>query len=142
MAGAALERSLEAGRGVMESRGIALATVRQDRPLVLALWSLQKLAPPCALVLAACAVANSEPWRATQLVALAGGALVYIAALGAGLGAIAHVCHALGGARAQALLLFTLLVPELLSPAWPELPTVARAYSRLLDVCLGLGVRS
>jgi hypothetical protein len=142
MAGAALERSLEAGRGVLESRGIALATVRKDRPLVLALWSLKKLGPPCALVLAACAAGTHDSWHAAQLLALAGGALVYITALGAGLGAVAHVCHALGGARAQSLLLIALLVPEFLSPAWPELPTVARAYAHLLDACLGLGVRS
>jgi hypothetical protein len=141
LAGAAIERQLEAGRGLIESRGIALATLREDRPFVLALWNLRRLTPPFALVLGACVVATTDPWRAAQLLGLAGGALVYIAALGAGLGAVAHLCHVLGGTRGQSLFLLVVLVPELISPAWPELPTLVNVYASLLDACLGLGFR-
>jgi hypothetical protein len=142
LAGAALESSLDAGRGLIESRGVSLATLRADRPLVLALWNLRRLAPPFALVLGACAVGATDPWRAAQLLGLAGGALLYLATLGAGLGVVAHLCHALGGTRGQSLFLLAVLVPEIVSPAWPELPTLVNAYASLLDACLGLGFQS
>jgi hypothetical protein len=139
LAGPTLERTLTAGRGLIESRGVQLATLRADRPLVLALWNLRRLLPPFALVLGASVVATPDPWRAAQLCALAAGALVYIAVLGAGLGVVAHVCHVLGGTRGQSLFWLAVLVPELISPAWPELPTLVKAYASLLDACLGLG---
>jgi hypothetical protein len=142
LAGAALERSLDAGRGLLDSRGITLATVRRDRPFVLAFWNLRRLTPPIALVLGACVVGTTDPWRAAQLFGLAAGALIYVAALGVGLGAVAHLCHVLGGARGQSLLFLAVVVPEIISPAWPELPTLGRVYAQLLDACLGLGVRS
>jgi hypothetical protein len=142
LAGAALERSLDAGRGLLESRGIALVSVRRDRPLVLAFWNLRRLFPPFALVLGACVVGTTDPWQAAQLLGLAGGAIIYLAALGAGLGVVAQLCHVLGGARGQSLLLLAVLVPEVISPAWPELPTLGRAYAHLLDACLALGIRS
>jgi hypothetical protein len=142
LAGPALERSLDAGRALIESRGITLGALRADRPLVLALWNLRKLGLPFAFVLGACLVATPDPWRAVQLLGLAAGAGVYLAALGAGLGVVAWLCHALGGTRGQSLLFYAVLVPELVSPAWPELPTLVKAYASLLDACLGLGFRS
>jgi hypothetical protein len=142
LAGPALERSLDAGRALIESRGVTLAALRADRPLVLALWNLRKLGLPFAFVLGACVVATPDPWRAVQLLGLAAGAGVYLAALGAGLGVVAWLCHALGGTRGQSLLFYAVLVPELVSPAWPELPTLVKAYASLLDACLGLGFRS
>lgn len=141
LAGPALERSLDAGRALIESRGLTLPTLRADRPVVLALWNLRKLGLPFALVLGACVVATPDPWRAVQLLGLAIGASFYLAALGAGLGVVAWLCHSLGGTRGQSLLFYALVVPELVSPAWPELPTLVKAYASLLDACLGLGFR-
>lgn len=142
LAGPGLERALEAGRGLVESRGIGLATLRADRPLVLALWNLRKLGLPFALVLGGCVVATPDPWRVVSLLGLAAGAAVYLTALGAGLGVVAWLCHTLGGTRGQSLLFYAVLVPELVSPAWPELPTLVKVYASLLDACLGLGFHS
>ena len=139
LAGPALERSLEAGRGLFESRGISLATARAGHPFLLLRWTLVKLGVLVLLVLAACAIGTDDPLRASHLLALAAGALVYLAALGAGLGALAHACHELGGARGRAWLAGVVLLPELVAPAWPELPTLVRAYAALLNLCLGLG---
>lgn len=141
LAGPALERSLADGRGLFESRGIALGSLRAERPLLLLRWALRQLGVLVALVLAACVVSTDEAWRASRLLALAVGAGVYLVALGAGAGVIAHGCHELGKARGRALLTGVVLVPELLAPAWPELPTLVRSYAALLDACLGLGVR-
>src|SRR5690606_7348631 len=99
----------------------------------------RKLAPLALLVLAACAVVSDDAAHSARLPALAGGALVYLAALGAGLGAVAHVCHEIGGARGRAWLAGVVLLPELVAPAWPELPTLVKSYGALLDLCLGLG---
>lgn len=139
LAGPALDGSLAAGRGLFESRGISLASARAERPFLLLRWTLVKLGVLVLLVLAACAIATNDPLRASRLIALAGGALVYLAALGSGLGAVAHVCHELGGARGRAWLTGIVLLPELVSPAWPELPTLVKSYAALLDLCLGLG---
>jgi hypothetical protein len=141
LAGPTLEQSLVSGRGLLASRGIDLEAMRADRPLLLALWTLRKVAVVALLVLAACAVATSDPWRSARLLGLAGGALVYLTALGAGLGVVAGLCHALGGARGKGLLLGVVLLPELVAPAWPELPTLVGSYAALLDLCLGLGPR-
>jgi hypothetical protein len=70
--------------------------------------------------------------------ALGAGALLYVVLLGAGLALLAELCHALGRTRGQALFWGLILLPPLLSPAWPELPSVSSGYSRLLDRCLGL----
>jgi hypothetical protein len=139
LAGPALERWLMAGRGLLENRGISPASLRAERPLLLAYWSVRKLGVLVGLVVVACLVGTRDPGQSARLLALAAGALVYLAALGGGLGLIAHLCGRLGGARGQSLLLGVLLVPELLAPVWPELPTVIASYASLLDVCLGLG---
>ncbi len=141
IAGHTLEQSLVSGRGLLASRGLGLDTVRAQQPLLLALWTLRKLGLVALLVLAACAVATSDPWRSARLLGLAGGSLVYLAALGAGLGVVAELCHALGGARGKGLLLGVVLLPQLISPAWPELPTLIGSYGALLDLCLGLEPR-
>jgi hypothetical protein len=39
------------------------------------------------------------------------------------------------------LLLGVVLLPELISPAWPELPTLIGSYGELLNLCLGLRPR-
>jgi hypothetical protein len=139
LAGPTLERSLATGRGLFENRGIPLAALRAERPLLLVRWTLRKLGVLVLLVLAACALATDDPWRASRLLELAAGAAVYLAALGAGLGAVAHVCHELGGERARAWLVGVVLLPELIAPAWPELPTLVHSYASLLNLCLGLG---
>jgi hypothetical protein len=142
LAGPALERALDAGRGLFEGRGIPLGAVRAERPLLLVRWTLRQLVLLVLLVIAACAVATDDAVHTARLIGLAAGASVYLAALGAGLGAVAHVCHELGGARGRAWLVGVVLLPELVAPAWPELPTLARSFGALLNLCLGLGAPS
>lgn len=139
LAGPTLERALDAGRGLYESRGISLESVRAERPFLLLRWTLQKLGVLVLLVLAACAVATDDPLQTSRLIGLAAGAGVYLAVLGAGLGAVAHVCHELGRERGRAWLTGVVLLPEFVAPAWPELPTLVKSYAALLNLCLGLG---
>jgi hypothetical protein len=89
IAGSTLEQSLAAGRGLLASRGLGLDVLRAQQPLLLALWTLRKIGVVALLVLGACAVATSDPWRSARLLGLAGGSLIYLAALGAGLGVVA-----------------------------------------------------
>lgn len=139
LAGPTLERSIEAGRGLFESRGVSLGAMRAERPFLLLRWTLRKLVALELLVLVACAVVSEEAGRASRLLGLAGGSVVYLAALGAGLGAVAHVCREIGGERGRTWLVGAVLLPEFVAPALPELPTLVRSYAALLDLCLGLG---
>lgn len=142
LAGPALDRALGAGRGLFEARGIPLARMRAERPFLLVRWTLRKLLLLVLLVIAACAIATDDPLRTSRLLELAFGSSVYLAVLGAGLGALAHMCHELGGERGRSWLLGVVLLPELIAPAWPELPTLARSLAALLNLCLGLGAPS
>lgn len=139
LAGPGFARGLLEGRGLLQNHGIQPAALRAERPLLLAYWSLRKLGPLVGLVLLGCLVGARDPGQSLRLLGLGAGALVYLAALGAGLGLCAHLCERLGSGRGQSLLLGVLLLPELVSPAWPELPTVIASYASLLDICLGLG---
>ena len=58
---------------------------------------------------------------------------------GGGLGLVAFLCERLGSGRGQSLLISAVLLPEMIAPAWPELPTLATTYGHWLDLCLGLG---
>jgi hypothetical protein len=139
LAGPALHRSIDAGRGLFESRGVPFAALHAQRPLWLVRWTLRQLVLLVLLVIAACAVATDDPVHTARLLGLALGSSVYLVVLGASLGAVAHVCHELGGERGRAWLVGVVLLPELVAPAWPELPTLVRSLAALLDVCLGLG---
>lgn len=139
LAGPALDRGLDAGRGLFESRGIPLAAVHAERPFLLVRWTLRQLVVLVLLVIAACAVATGDPVHTSRLIGLALGASVYLVLLGAGLGVVAHVCHELGRERGRTWLVGVVLLPELIAPAWPELPTLVRSFATLLNLCLGLG---
>jgi hypothetical protein len=139
LAGPGPERWLAEGRALLDSRGVGVERFRAERPLMLARWCLERLGAPVLLVIAGCIVGSPEPWRSLESLGLAAGALLYVASLGLGLGAVAHLCERLGAGRGQSFFLSVLLLPELIAPAWPELPTLTGSYGRLLDMCLGLG---
>jgi len=139
-AGSAHAAAFERSSGLFVSRGITLSTLRAERWLGVAAWVVVHLLPLALIVLAGCAIAPGGG-RALQLTALAAGVSVYTLAFGVGLGALAQLCHKLGQSRGQSLLFGLIIVPELLSPAWPSLPTFSSIYSELLDACLELGVR-
>jgi hypothetical protein len=139
-AGTAHTAALEQSRGLFTPRGIAMSTVRAERWLGVAAWVMVHLLPLAIVVLAGCAIAPGTR-RALQLGGLVLGVTIYLSVLGAGLGALAQICHGLGRARGQGLLLGVIVLPELISPAWPELPTFTSIYSELLRACLALGER-
>jgi len=139
LAGPGPERWLGEGRALLEARGVPEERFRAERPLVLARWCLERLGPPLLLVIAGCLAGSPAPWGVAESVALGLGALCYLTTLGLGLGLVAFLCERLGSGRGQSLLISALLLPELVAPAWPELPTLATTYGRWLDLCLGLG---
>ncbi len=141
-AGRTHDQVLEAGRGLLLSRGIHLARVRAERPLAVAAWILRHVGVLALLLVALSVSSTPEPWRVTRLLGLGFGTGVYLVGLGAGLGALAHLCHVLGRGRGQALLLGLVCIPELVAPAWPELPTIVSSYGQLLEVCSSFGLRS
>lgn len=138
-AGPAFREQLWAARGLFSRRGITFERLGALQPLALALWVLRHIGVLALVLLLLCAGLTSEPARAARLAALAGGGVVYVLALAAGVGVLAHLCHVLGRTRGKALLAALVIVPELLGRAWPELPRVPSAFARLLDACLGLG---
>ena len=108
----------------------------------MALWILRHVGFSALIVAIACLGLASEPRHAAHAVAVAAGAASYVVLLAGGLALLAHVCHVLGRARGQALFLGLVLLPPLLTPAWPELPTLEGGYQRLLDRCLDVEVKS
>jgi hypothetical protein len=142
LAGPGPERHLEEARGLLATRAIDAARLRAERPLVFVLWTLEKLAVLALCVVLAYVLATADAGQTARALGLAVGALAYMTALGLGLGAAAWGCERLGGARGRGLFIGVILLPELISPAWPELPTIVSFYAHLLDACLGLGLRS
>lgn len=139
LAGPGPERWQAEGRALLEARGVREERFRAGRPLVLARWCLERLGLPVLLVVAGCLAGSPAPWRVAESLGLGLGALCYVTTLGLGLGLVAFLCERLGSGRGQSLLISALLLPEVIAPAWPELPTLATAYGRWLDLCLGLG---
>jgi hypothetical protein len=139
-AGTAHSAALEQSRGLFIPRGITLSTVQAERWVGVAAWVVVHLLPLALVVLAGCALAPGTR-RALQLGGLVLGVAIYLSVLGAALGALAQLCHGLGRARGQGLLLGLIILPELLSPAWPELPTFTSICSELSSACLALGDR-
>jgi len=137
-AGPGPERILESGRGLLEMRAISLAQLQAGRPLAVALWIVRQIGFVVLMVAIAGVALTPEPRGLWHGLALAAGALSYVVLLAAGLALLAELCHALGRSRGQALFWGLILLPQLLSPAWPELPSVSSGYVRLLDRCLGL----
>jgi hypothetical protein len=137
-AGPAPDRILQDGRGLLECRGVSLEQLQRERPLAVGLWVVRQAGAVTLLGLAAALALTREPALAAHLLGLVWGAAAYLLLLGGGLGLLAQLCHRLGRSRGQLLFLGVVLLPQLLAPAWPELPTLASGYGRLLDGCLGL----
>jgi hypothetical protein len=134
-------RLLLAGRGLWQNRGVALERAQAAQPLASATWIMRQVGSMALLVSAVCVGASAEPWRTARLLGAMLGALGYVAVLALGLAALARLCQLLGRGRGQSLLLGLIFLPELIAPAWPELPTVISSYARLLDACLSIGAR-
>ena len=141
-AGPAPDRFLEAGRGLLETRAVPLEQLQRARPLAVALWIVRHVGFSALIVAIACLGLASEPRHAAHAFALAAGAAGYVLLLAGGLALLAQLCHVLGRTRGQALFIGLVLLPPLLSPAWPELPTLEGGYQRLLDRCLDVQVKS
>jgi hypothetical protein len=141
-AGPAPDRFLDAGRGLLEVRAVPLERLRSARPLAVALWIVRHVGFAALLIAIACVGLASEPRGAVHALGLAAGAIGYVLLLAGGLALLAELCHVLGRARGQLLFLGLILLPPLLSPAWPGLPTVEAGYQRLLDRCLDVEVTS
>lgn len=132
-------RALEAGRGLLRARGVPLGRVRREQSVALALWVFTHIGSVGLLLVGVCLAVTPEPWRAAYLLRLGVGTALYFIALGLGLGLLAQLSSSLSKSRGRALLAGLVFVPELVSPAWPELHTVPSTYARLLDVCSTLG---
>jgi hypothetical protein len=139
LAGPGPERWQGEARALLEARGVREDRFRAERPFVLARWCVERLGLPVLLVVVGCVAGSPAPWRVAESVGLGLGALCYVTTLGLGLGVVAFLCERLGSGRGQSLLISALLLPEMIAPAWPELPTLTAAYGRWLDLCLGLG---
>jgi hypothetical protein len=137
-AGPGPERILESGRGLLENRGVSLSQLQAGRPLAVALWIARQIGLVVLVVAVACVAVTPEPHELVRGLALTAGALCYVLLLAGGLALLAQLCHTLGRTRGQALFWGLIFVPQMLSPAWPDLPRVSASYSQLLDRCLGL----
>ena len=137
-AGPAVDRALEGGRGLLETRGVELGTVRRQRLLAVAVWLLRRIGLPALLVAAACVALERAPGGVGAALSLVLGTACYVLLLAAGLAVLAELCRVIGRSRGQLLFLALAFLPQLFAPAWPELPTVISGYDRLLDRCLRL----
>jgi hypothetical protein len=139
-AGPAVDRALQGGRGLLETRGVELASVQRQRPLAVASWLLLRIGSIALLVVGACLAFTPAPAGGGTALGLAAGATGYVLLLAAGLALLAELCRNIGGQRGQVLFLAVAFLPQLFVPAWPELPTVISGYDQLLSRCLRLEV--
>jgi hypothetical protein len=137
-AGPGPERILESGRGLLETRAVSLAQLQAGRPLGVALWMVRQIGLVVLVVAVACVGLAPQPHDLWHGLVLGAGALTYVVLLAGGLALLAELCHTLGRSRGQALFWGLIFLPQLLSPAWPEVPSVSSGYARLMDRCLGL----
>jgi hypothetical protein len=135
-AGLAPSRAIDAGRGLFLARGVSPERIQARQHVAVAVWIWRHVGLMALVVMAVCAGLTPEPHRAARLASLALGGCVYLLVLGVTLGILSHLCHAAGRSRGQLLLVGLVLVPEILAPAWPTLPTVSSNYGHLLDACL------
>lgn len=140
-AGPAVDRALEGGRGLLETRALQLGTVVRQRPLAVALWLLRRIGSLALLVVVACLAFTRAPDGVGAALRLAVGAAGYLVLLAAGLALLAELCRIIGRRRGQVLFLAVAFLPQLFAPAWPELPTVISGYDALLDRCLRLELK-
>jgi hypothetical protein len=139
-AGPAVDRLLEGGRGLLETRAVSLARLQGQRPLAVALWLLRRIGSIALLVVIACLAFSRAPHGIGAGLRLTTGVAAYLLVLAAGLGLLAELCRLVGRSRGQVLFLAVALLPQLFAPAWPELPTLISGYGHLLDRSLGLDV--
>lgn len=139
-AGPTVDRALEGGRGLLETRAVELGSVQRQRPLAVALWLLRRIGSIALLVVAACLAFTRAAGGVGPALRLAAGAAGYVVLLAAGLALLAELCRVVGRQRGQVLFLAVAFLPQLFAPAWPELPTVISGYDALLDRCLRLEV--
>ncbi len=137
-AGPGPERLLLAGRGLFATRAIGSAEAGVERPLTLAFWICRHIGVLALIVLVPPAVLANSPGALVASLQYALGSAVYVLGLAVGLGGLASACRALGQSNGQVHLLAVMGLPELLAPAFPELPTVGKFYGHLLDACLRL----
>jgi hypothetical protein len=137
-AGPGPERLLRAGQGLLTARAISATEAGVGRPLTLACWICRHIGVLALLVLVPPLVLANAPGALVASLQCALGSALYVLGLGVGLGALASACRALGQSNGQIHLLAVLGLPELLAPAFPELPTVGKFYGHLLDACLRL----
>ncbi|MEY2934969.1 MAG: hypothetical protein RL033_5718 [Pseudomonadota bacterium] len=140
-AGPAVDRLLEGGRGLLETRAVELTRLQGQRPLAVALWLLRRIGSIALLVVLACLAFSRAPHGIGSGLRLALGVALYVLLLAAGLALLAELCRIIGRGRGQVLFLAVALLPPLFAPAWPELPTLISGYGHLLDRSLGLEVR-
>ena len=117
-------------------RGIRRASLDRARTLAAAARIARLIAVP-ALLLVALGIARGStlPWALSVAPAL----VIYAALLGLALAWLAHFSAGLAPRRPRALLLLLVLGPWLISLAYPAVPSVPSAFSRLLGELLSLG---
>lgn len=133
-AGSAADARLDQVRRLLASRGVRTHRAAAWRGASLGFWIWLKLGPPALLLVLAGVVA-----RPLAGVGLAVGVVVYLLGLAVALGTLLELAVSLGERRRGRLVLcLLLLVPEVLAPAWPALPTPSGVMIGLLDGCLRL----
>lgn len=141
-AGPTVDRALEAGRGLLETRALELDAVVRQRPLAVALWLLRRIGSLALLVVVASVALTRAPGGVLAALRLTVGAAGYLVLLAAGLALLAELCRIIARQRGQVLFVAVAFLPQLFAPAWPELPTVISSYDGLLDRCLRLELAS
>jgi hypothetical protein len=125
---------------LLRSRGLDAGYVLGLRAVALAWWVPRRLTPLALLLAGVWLVFGRHPDSGMRALGLGAGLALYLALLALALGCLVQLAAMLGGERRGRLALVLLVgLPELLAPAWPELPTVLGSLGALLDRCLDPG---
>ena len=123
-------------RALASQRGFDARAVWRARTLASALRIARLLGIP-ALLLVGVAVARGQ--SLAWAIVTAPAAIVYAAALGLCLAILAHVSAALSPRHPRVLLAALLLMPLLISQAYPAVPSLQQVFAALLDGLFGIG---
>ena len=139
-AGDGLRARLDRASGLLRSRGLVAGDALGLRAVAVACWVPRRLTPLALLLAGIWLVFGRPPDSGMRALTMGAGLALYLALLALALGCLVQLAAMLGGERRGRLALLLLVgLPELLAPAWPELPTVLGALGALLDRCLDPG---
>lgn len=120
-------------------RGFDARALELARSSAIALRVLRVVGLPGVIFSIASLAVAGDPWAALSGLARTAGVVFYVLCFAAGIALLCRAAVLLAPSRARLALIGLVFGPQLGAVLVPGLPNVPHLYSRLLDLCLGLG---